>query len=133
MTDYKDLNDYPRSKAGAAELGISRYFTGKKCIKGHLSLRATKTGMCLECVRETARTLYQTDEAYREKMKENFKRRYQKTKEQRKEITEAYRNKYKNDPEFREKTQEYVKKRAENMPAYEREARRIRSPKGEAK
>ncbi len=35
----------------AARLGLSRYNTGKPCMRGHQSDRYTATGQCVECQR----------------------------------------------------------------------------------
>lgn len=36
-------------RSEAKRLGLTRYNTGKPCIRGHLSDRVTSTGACLEC------------------------------------------------------------------------------------
>lgn len=43
------------SRAGAKAAGKVRYFTGVPCIRGHISVRSTKTGDCFECRREKRR------------------------------------------------------------------------------
>lgn len=42
--------DYPATRAAAKKLGLSRYFTGKPCSKGHVDLRFL-TGTCVSCQR----------------------------------------------------------------------------------
>ena len=43
--------DYPTNRADAKAQGMSHYFTGKPCVRGHVALRKTK-GSCVECMRE---------------------------------------------------------------------------------
>lgn len=38
----------------ARQLGLNRYFTGKPCIRGHISERRTVTKLCLECSKARA-------------------------------------------------------------------------------
>lgn len=40
------------SRAAAATLGFSRYFTGEECVNGHLSPRKVKGSRCIACARE---------------------------------------------------------------------------------
>lgn len=42
------------TRAEARALGLSRYFTGKPCIRGHISERYTKS-ICVECQKENAK------------------------------------------------------------------------------
>lgn len=43
------------AKWEATEKGLFTYNTGKPCSNGHISDRYTKSGGCIECVKETAR------------------------------------------------------------------------------
>lgn len=43
--------DYPNTRAEAKRLGLSHYFTGQPCKRGHVALRKTK-GCCVECIKE---------------------------------------------------------------------------------
>lgn len=43
----------PRNKQEAEAIGSSTYFDGKPCIRGHLSLRQTRTGNCRQCQKES--------------------------------------------------------------------------------
>lgn len=43
--------DYPKTRAEAKSTGATHYFTGKPCIRGHVSPRKTKGG-CIECLKE---------------------------------------------------------------------------------
>jgi hypothetical protein len=45
----------------ALEQGLAHYFTGKPCKHGHLALRFTKRGQCLECNRRAAAARYFQD------------------------------------------------------------------------
>lgn len=40
------------SRKQAKEQGLKYYFTGKKCVNGHISKRRTVKGDCLQCIRE---------------------------------------------------------------------------------
>lgn len=39
-----------RQEAQAA--GVTRYYTGKPCIRGHVAMRLTSNGRCIECHRQ---------------------------------------------------------------------------------
>lgn len=47
MNDLKT----PACRADAKALQAVRYYTGKPCLRGHLSERFTSTGQCLECIK----------------------------------------------------------------------------------
>lgn len=75
------------SRKEAMRLGMKQYFTGKPCKHGHIDLKTTLNGSCMECgrikalkrmmenpearkkSRETQKNRYKTDSAYREKIK----------------------------------------------------------------
>lgn len=61
------------SRADAKALGQDWYFTGKPCIKGHLSKRQTSNGVCHEC--RTDRWHEQHKHDYRRIMARSAKRR----------------------------------------------------------
>ena len=44
----------PGARKIAMEKGLSKYFSGKPCPKGHVAWRSTAKGSCLECQREYA-------------------------------------------------------------------------------
>ena len=50
----EDYSQYCSTRKEALKKGQLFYFTGKKCPKGHLSLRYTKIGRCLECGKEAS-------------------------------------------------------------------------------
>ena len=43
----------PRKRKEAKELGLTHYFNGKPCPKGHINRRFTSTGTCFQCVYES--------------------------------------------------------------------------------
>lgn len=55
----------PSTRAEAKANGSRHYFTGKPCSKGHVEIRATGGGACLECMRVRQRERLANDEAYR--------------------------------------------------------------------
>ena len=44
------MNEYPKSRAEAKEIGAKYYFTGEPCKHGHIAPRKTK-GSCVECLK----------------------------------------------------------------------------------
>lgn len=46
---YLETDRYSRKEA--AELGLSVYWTGKPCAKGHVVHRRIQNGHCIECIR----------------------------------------------------------------------------------
>lgn len=42
---------FGKAKRVSIALGLSRYFTGKSRVKGHVTWRRTSDGKCIECVR----------------------------------------------------------------------------------
>ena len=49
-TSNEFLN-YPRTRQLAKELGVSEYFTGAPCKRGHIAIRKTG-GKCVACTKE---------------------------------------------------------------------------------
>lgn len=45
----------PRTRAEALALGVTRYFTGRPCLRGHVAERLAPTRHCLECKRNSHR------------------------------------------------------------------------------
>jgi hypothetical protein len=43
--------DYPKTRKEAREQGVTHYYTGLPCSRGHVALRKTK-GCCIECMKE---------------------------------------------------------------------------------
>jgi group I intron endonuclease len=48
----EEFLNYPRTRQLAKDLGVSEYFTGVPCKRGHISIRKTK-GTCVACLRES--------------------------------------------------------------------------------
>lgn len=71
----------------AMRLGLTRYFTGKPCKRGHIAERTCSSAICLECGREKARepSFKQKCKEYNESRVEYRKQRYL---EKREEILE---------------------------------------------
>lgn len=72
--------EWPSSRAEAMRLGINRYFTGVRCVNGHVALRYTSTGSCCDCVsgkdnpaRQSSRRAVKTN--YARKMRQRYKYR----------------------------------------------------------
>jgi 5-methylcytosine-specific restriction endonuclease McrA len=60
------LNNSPCSSSSrqqAKNNGESHYFTGKKCVNGHISVRRTGDGHCLKCHNEKSKRQYHSDPA----------------------------------------------------------------------
>lgn len=55
----------PVTRAQARAEGSTRYFTGVPCVNGHLEIRATTSGHCLQCDRDRAKARLE-DPVYRE-------------------------------------------------------------------
>ena len=94
----------------AKELGLSKYYTGEKCAKGHYSERYVKSCACVKCSREAS-------DAWKEKNKDKVKQ-YESLRVRDKNVQNEYkkawklRNKEKNDlinKKYREKNKEKVK------------------------
>ena len=47
-----DIEKLPRTRAEAAALGLTHYFTGKPCNRGHIAWRYVSTGHCVQCLAE---------------------------------------------------------------------------------
>lgn len=69
------------SRKEAREKGLTQFFTGRPCMRGHLAPRSTSGGMCREC----------------EKLRDSARQQYK---------TELARKQYQENPEFREKIKE---------------------------
>jgi len=50
--------------------GLSRYFTGKPCKRGHIAERYVRTGNCIHCDNERYMISYHTSEAHRDYVRE---------------------------------------------------------------
>lgn len=54
---HNEFSQYPATGHRARELGITHYFTGKRCSKGHLHLRYASSGNCVMCIEEKRGTV----------------------------------------------------------------------------
>lgn len=118
ITSIEDLMadkvDYPKTRKEAQQLGLSHYFTGEPCKRGHIAPRKTK-GTCIECAKEDSRKANETRAEYfreynsSEKGKEAKRRYYEENKDvvkvkalaRPKEDRARYRKKYKdNNPDL---------------------------------
>ncbi len=125
------------SRRKAKELGLKKYFTGKKCLLGHISERHVINGTCHECVKEKmARTrqermerqkifrknnpnyVSQTEHLKRTRNPEKYKELSKKSREKNRERINKYNAKYYQDNREREKERVRVyrmgKKRGNN-------------------
>jgi hypothetical protein len=67
------------TRADAKRLGLTRYFTGKPCKRGHVAERVLTTGFCIECRREWDRKWSQDNP---EKVHTKAQKRYATNKEE---------------------------------------------------
>lgn len=102
------------SRKDAKAQGLRHYFTGTPCAHGHVALRLTSTGNCVECTRELRRNKYASDEAYATKRRE--------------QNAQYYTKRHASDPVFREKNKlrgrEYQKNLRSNNPEYVEQAKK---------
>lgn len=45
------------SRGEARKRGLTRYFTGKPCVAGHVAERRVNNFSCVECIRESRRSI----------------------------------------------------------------------------
>lgn len=81
MENDGNFNGQIVSRDISKSMGIKHYFTGKSCIRGHVSQRRTSNGMCTGCSRENSRSP-ETRE-YQKKYHEENKDRRNKRKSER--------------------------------------------------
>ena len=79
------------SLADAKEKGLKHYFTGKKCCKGHLSLRFVSTRQCFKCVKEHSKDWKPRNN---EKLRAGNNRRSRKFREENREKWNKYQKEY---------------------------------------
>lgn len=72
-TESRNSSKVISCKDAKAE-GLSRYFTGKPCKRGHVAERYTRTGNCIQCDNERCNNSYHTSEAHREYVRDYGKR-----------------------------------------------------------
>jgi hypothetical protein len=79
---------FPKTRQEAQRQGVTYYFTGEPCKRGHICERFTSSRACKECVYERNRQrttkedywLDYGDEAYKERKREASRRYYQRNK-----------------------------------------------------
>jgi hypothetical protein len=49
----------PKTMREAAAAGVEIYFTGRPCKRGHVAMRTTINGACIECNRQRSREYQQ--------------------------------------------------------------------------
>jgi hypothetical protein len=110
------------SKKSAKTLGLTRYFTGKACPKGHVSERSVSTGHCCECERNrSAERRISEPEKYKEIARASQARNREKNKEKQKA---AYARWYKKNADaLREKRLAFYQANAEKLKERARIAR----------
>lgn len=95
-SETKDYEGPIVTRKEAQKSGLTRYFSGSRCVQGHLSERSTKNGSCLVCQNERTKALsnkkYYNDPEYKRRKREVEKLRKRKL--------------YKKDPEYRKKSQQ---------------------------
>jgi hypothetical protein len=102
MTLPKQLQPWafkPQERAAAKEAGLTTYFTGRPCKNGHIVLRCTASGGCVECSKEMQKRTVQKRLALNPDW---YKQKYAANPEKYKLITEKYRE---NNPEKVKETQ----------------------------
>lgn len=83
----------------AQEKGLKNYYTGKLCVKGHNSIRATSNGMCIIC-RDNYNSIYDGDyhknryQKEKEKLIKQNREWYQANKDKRRKYLKEYRIDY---------------------------------------
>lgn len=116
------------TKKQALELGLKRYFTGKKCKQGHVSERYVSKSTCIQCAKESVEK--RIDEI-RERQREKYHSRTDDKKiADRKVARENARKRYSKNPDkyraisrkFREKNLEYCQEKSREYKELNRES-----------
>lgn len=63
MNQEKESQPHIISRVDAAEAGLTVYFTGIPCAKGHVSTRFVSCSVCTQCHRERDRSAEKTEAA----------------------------------------------------------------------
>ena len=56
--------DLPKTRAEAIARGLTRYFTGEPCKRGHIAERRVSTHVCVECSKVLQEIQKETKRAY---------------------------------------------------------------------
>jgi hypothetical protein len=118
------------TRAEAMALGLTRYFTGKPCCRGHIDQRSTKSASCFECVNvnqpnhDKQKKLAGKRRFYRnhkDKILADQKKRYQ---EKREDISAQHREYYEANREtIKEKSRKWASENKERKARIDREYR----------
>lgn len=104
----------PQERAAALEAGQTQYFTGKPCKHGHVAMRSSSNGNCVECSKKTQKKNLE------KRLQQNpnwYKDNYAKNQEHRRQIAAKYR---KNNPDkVRQSYLKSIKKRKPQKAAAE--------------
>jgi hypothetical protein len=106
----------PQERAAAKAAGQTTYFTGRPCKHGHIVLRCTASGACIECSKKSQKS------SRTKKLEQNpnwYKENYQKNPEQAKQKAANYRKR--NPEKVRQSYLASIKKRKPQKAAAERE------------
>lgn len=102
----------------ALDKGLSTYFTGKPCKKGHITIRAVVNGTCYGCI-------YERNAIYKVKNSDKIKKKkaewHQLTKDKRQQYGKEYRAR--NKERLRIKRHEYLERRRANYLRHKLEVR----------
>lgn len=72
------LFSFPATRKQALLDGVTRYFTGKPCLRGHVSVRLADRGTCLACRNEALATRYR--KRHLKSMRDSTRRRRERRK-----------------------------------------------------
>jgi hypothetical protein len=136
------------SRADAKAIGLSKYFTGEPCLRGHISTRNTKSGRCHACSQEDKKNnreavnewqreyrrrdpekANERDTAWRarnlERAREVGRNSYRRNADARREYARAYHSQ----PHVKERRKAYAAQNKDRLDALRRESirRRLRS------
>lgn len=109
----------PRTRGEAKARGAKYFFTGQPCKYGHIALRYTKAGSCLEChakiyiprwYKENSEKHRAINRRYYRKHAEKMKRRAQAWREAHPDRVKAYNEKY-TDPSYKPRPRKRAKAR----------------------
>lgn len=99
------------SRKDAKSLGLTYYFTGKPCKRGHVAARLSSSGNCVEC-----KSILSSSDSYKEQKKEYQKEYYRKNISKQAEYHKNYRSK--NREELREKQKIFRKHNPLSVKSY---------------
>jgi hypothetical protein len=80
----------PQERSAALEYGLTQYFTGRPCKHGHIAMRSSSSGTCIECAKKHQK------QNLKKRLSQNpdwYKNNYAKNPEKHKQKAAAYREK----------------------------------------